>query len=112
MAKKGKKKGGMCRIPIIVGAFAAMALLPSCEYLHGWAESAQDPATGAIPADPSAGSSIPHVGGTDPIDIIATILAMFGLAPAARMVTMAKPFIASIILAIMGRKKPEEPKPQ
>lgn len=114
MAKKGKKKGGMCRIPIIVGALAAMAVLPSCQFMRDWADASQPvPVDPSLPAGPVQDPTLPHIGGTDPLDLVATVLAMLGLAPAARLLTLAKPFIASLILAIMGRKKKaEEPKPQ
>lgn len=85
-----------------------LAPLASCEYLSSWAAS-QDPQ--APPVDPSAPvppSQLPHVGGTDPLDLVATILALLGLAPAARLVTMAKPFLAALILAIYGKKKQED----
>lgn len=86
-----------------------LAPLASCEYLRGWAE-AQDPqATPSDPAIPVPSPQLPHVGGTDPLDLVATVLALLGLAPAARLVTMAKPFLAALILAIFGKKKQTAP---
>lgn len=110
MAKKGKKKGGMYRMWWIPAILISASMLTSCEYLHGWATH-NDPEAPPVPPDAPAQSPLPHFGGTDPLDLVATVLAMLGLAPAARLVTMAKPFLASLILAIMGRKKPQPPTP-
>lgn len=91
----------------------ALILMPlaSCEYLRSWAESndPQDPVAG--PADPASTSILPQVGGSDPLDLLATVLALLGLVPAARLVTMSKPFLAAFILAIAGKKKQEVPPP-
>lgn len=110
MAKKGKKKGGMCRFWWIPAILISASMLAGCEYAHGWA-TANDPEP--PPPDPGVppASPLPHIGGTDPLDLVATVLAMLGLAPAARLVTMAKPFLASLILAVLGRKKPQQPQP-
>jgi len=42
------------------------------------------------------------------LDLLATVLALLGLAPAARLVTMARPFLAALILAIAGKKKQQD----
>lgn len=83
-----------------------LAPLASCEYLRSWAASQDPQAPPVDPATPVEPSQLPQVGGSDPLDLIATVLALLGLAPAARLVTMAKPFLAALILAIAGKKKP------
>lgn len=110
MAKKGKKKGGMCRFWWIPAILISASMLTGCEYVRDWATH-NDPDAAPLPPDAPAGSQLPHFGGTDPLDLIATILAMLGLAPASRLVVMSKPFLASLALAVMGRKKAEPPAP-
>lgn len=108
MAKKGKKKGGMCRFWWIPAILISTSMLTGCEHLRDWAV-ANDPDAPAPP--PTAPTQLPHIGGTDPLDLVATVLAMLGLGPAARLLTMAKPFLASLVLLIAGRKKPQDPQP-
>lgn len=110
MAKKGKKKGGMCRFWWIPAILISASMLTGCEHVRDWAV-VNDPDAPPAPPDAPAGGQLPHIGGTDPLDLVATVLAMLGLAPAARLVTMAKPFLASLVLMIMGRKKPQAPQP-
>ena len=110
MAKKGKKKGGMCRFWWIPAILISASMLTGCEYLHAWATN-NDPDAPPPPVGEPPASPLPHIGGTDPLDLVATVLAMLGLAPAARLVTMAKPVLASLVLLIMGRKKPQAPQP-
>lgn len=85
-----------------------LAPLASCEYLRSWAASQDPQAPPVDPATPVEPSQLPQVGGGDPLDLIATVLALLGLAPAARLVTMAKPFLAALILAIVGKKKQQD----
>lgn len=107
--KKGKKKGGMYRfwwIPVVV---IGASMLTGCEAIKAWAEGAA-PQDGVTP--PAGGApGLPQVGGTDPLDMIATVLALLGLPTAARLVGLAKPFVASLILAIVGKKKVEPTPP-
>ena len=87
------------------------ALLSSCEFLRNWAEAA-DPASVPPVVPPAAGGAqLPQVGGADPLDLLVTVLTVLGLAPAARLVSLARPLIAPLIIAILGRKKKEEPVP-
>ena len=108
MAKKGKKKGGMCRFWWIPAILISASMLTGCEYAREWAV-VNDP--DAPPPPPDAPTQLPHIGGTDPLDLVATVLAMLGLGPAARLITMAKPLLASLVLLIAGRKKSQEPQP-
>jgi len=85
-----------------------LAPLASCEYLRNWAASQEPQVPPADPAVPAPPLQLPQVGGGDPLDLIATVLALLGLAPAARLVTMAKPFLAALILAIAGKKKQQD----
>lgn len=96
----------------IVLLIAASALLSSCEFLRSWADAAS-PEPGTVPpAVPSGGAQLPQVGGSDPWDLLVTVLTVLGLAPAARLASLAKPLIAPLIIAILGRKKKaEEPAP-
>jgi hypothetical protein len=89
---------------VLIGA----CLLSSCKSVLAWAEG-QDPAT-TPPVDPGAagGSSMPTIGGADPLDLLVTVLTVLGLVPAARMVGLARPWLASLIVSIWGKKKPTE----
>lgn len=90
-------------------------LLTSCESVLAWAR-AEDSGSGVatVPADPSTPStSLPTVGGGDPIDLLVTVLTVLGLVPAARVVALARPWLAALILSIWGKQKPaaETPTP-
>jgi hypothetical protein len=93
----------------------ACSLLASCEFLRSWAEASEPapvvPGDGTAPA-PAPGNGLPHIGGSDPLDLLVTVLTLMGLAPAARLVGLARPLIAPLILAILGRRKPAVPAPQ
>lgn len=93
---------------VLIGA----CLLTSCKSVLAWAEG-QGPET-APPVDPGAaggGSSMPTVGGADPLDLLVTVLTVLGLAPAARIVGLARPWLAALIVSIWGKKKPTETPP-
>lgn len=110
MAKKGKKKGGMYRfwwIPVVV---IGASMLTGCEAIKAWAEGAA-PQDGAQPPAGGADPALPQVGGTDPLDLVVTVLTLLGLPAAARLVGLAKPFVAALILSIVGRKKTETTPP-
>lgn len=90
---------------------ASLFLLASCKAVSNWFDS--------LPADPAIppmeplppGSELPIWGGDGIFDIIVTLLSFLGLAPAARVVMMAKPVLAPIVRSILGKKQPvEEPK--
>lgn len=91
---------------VLVGA----CLLTSCKSVLAWAEG-QGPET-APPTDPGAGAatpSLPTVGGADPLDLLVTVLTVLGLAPAARIVGLARPWLAALIASIWGKKPTETP---
>lgn len=91
---------------------AACLPLASCEFLRNWADAADPgvPAEPGVPGgvpDPSDPSHLPSVGGTDPLDLLVTVLTFLGLAPAARIVALARPIIAPLIVALLGNRKPK-----
>lgn len=95
---------------------AACLPLASCEFLRSWAEAADPvaPAEPGVPGgapDTSDPTHLPSVGGTDPLDLLVTVLTFLGLAPAARLVALARPLIAPLIVAILGRRKPAQQPP-
>lgn len=84
----------------------SLTLLASCKVLGEWAD-AEAPASGATPPV-AGGDTLPVVGGSDAVDILVTILTVLGLAPAARLVGLARPLIAPLIAVLLGRKKAEQ----
>lgn len=99
----------MNKLITIAVLLACSSLLASCEFLRNWADASEPAAPSAPPTVPDAGVRLPEVGGADPLDVLVTVLSLLGLAPAARIVSLARPLIAPMILAIIGRKKKDEP---
>lgn len=100
--------------------FVFLALLTavaftSCSFLSEWAASTEPQQPDGNPnADPSVPGSGPAAG-VDYLDIVVGILAALGLAPAARILVLAKPVLGPLIRIILGTKKavqPEQPTPQ
>jgi hypothetical protein len=86
---------------------AVAAMLTSCEFLRAWATETEPQVPAPVPPADEV-STLPHIGGDGYLDILVTILTAMGLLPAARIVALAKPLIAPLIRAILGRKK-EQP---
>lgn len=91
---------------------ACAAMLTSCEFLRNWAEAADPAAVPPVVPPADGAAQLPQVGGADPLDLLVTVLTVLGLAPAARLVSLARPLIAPLIITILGRKKKEEPAQQ
>ena len=88
---------------------AAAALLASCDTLREWAAS-QPPPSGD-PSVPPPHGQLPQFGGGDLLDVVVTVLSLFGLMPAARIVSSARPLIAAAIRALIPQRPPTPPAP-
>lgn len=89
----------MRRLTVWMSLFA----LSSCKFVEDWAAATtpvQDPAV-----DPtSTGPMLPTVGGGDPLDIVVTVLTLFGLPAAARILLLAKPLVSPLIRMFWPKK--------
>lgn len=103
----------LCRLSLL----AALLPLAACDLLagvFGGSEPIVDPATGAVV--PPVVEPPALLGGVDVLEVVILALATLGLAPVARILTLAKPLITPILRAIIGRKSAPvppavEPKP-
>lgn len=96
----------MRKISLIAFAVVASCIFASCSFLHSLAETpvdVQDDGTN-VPQDPN-GSPDSATTGVIYIDILVGLLAALGLAPAARILALAKPAILPVIRVLLGLKK-------
>ena len=89
----------MILLPVVV-------LFSSCEALREWAAS--QPAPGE-PVPPPTTGQLPQVGGGDLLDVIVTVLSVFGLLPAARLVAAGRPIIVAAVRALLPKKPDATP---
>lgn len=96
----------MRKISLFAFVLLASTLLASCNFIKALAGIEPDAIDGGvtIPGDPS-GEPSGTTGGLDYIDILVGVLAALGLAPAARILALAKPVISPLIRLILGVKK-------
>lgn len=88
----------MKRLTVWMSLFA----LSSCKFLDDWAASAP-----VVDQGGTSGTSepmLPTVGGSDPMDIVVTVLTLFGLPAAARIVLLAKPLVSPLIRMFWPKK--------
>lgn len=95
----------MRRLPVWLSLLA----LSSCKFMDDWAASSS-PAQGGTPPDGDTG--FPMIGGSDPLDIVVTVLTLFGLPAAARILLLAKPLVSPLLRMLWPKKvavPPEAP---
>lgn len=88
----------MKRLTVWMSLFA----LSSCKFLDDWAAAA--PAVDQGGTNGTSDPILPTVGGSDPMDIVVTVLTLFGLPAAARIVLLAKPLVSPLIRMFWPKK--------
>ena len=82
-------------------AWLSLLALSSCKFMDDWA-AASVPAQDGTP--PAGDTGFPTIGGSDPLDIVVTVLTLFGLPAAARILLLAKPLVSPLLRMFWPRK--------
>lgn len=96
----------MRRLTVWMSLFA----LSSCKFVEDWAAATtpvQDP--GVDPT--STGPMLPTVGGSDPLDIVVTVLTVCGLPAVARLLMLAKPLVSPLVRMLWPKPAAKPPVP-
>lgn len=91
-----------------LSVWMSLFFLASCKFISDWSASADPSAPAQTGGVGSADQSLPVVGGTDPIDIVVTVLTLMGLPAAGRLLVLAKPLL-SPLLRLLWPKKADTP---